>query len=221
VAVGRVFSFQACAQRSFTTSRIPSKANYDRATKLSIPRYLNARPWKKAAELDQDGVPIVPFDDTPHDLTNRPKRHEPKWHRNTTANMKEFNTYELLTTPKTDKGLLSLRKPPTPKIKGIVPESRNAMTVELLLKKIGRDCVQHLKHFNSWDALFQARGPDMKRLEIPLKDRKYILAWLERYRQGVDPYFMPLHSKSHKNKSLEWRHKLITQKAKRIELGLE
>jgi len=51
------------------------------------------------------------------------------------------------------------------------------MTVELFLTKIGRDSLQHAQHFKTWEELFSSRSHEFKRKQVPLKDRKYIMAY--------------------------------------------
>lgn len=40
---------------------------------LRVPLYLHTKPWAQREELDEDGVPVEAYDDTPHDGQNRPK----------------------------------------------------------------------------------------------------------------------------------------------------
>jgi len=201
-----------CCRRALYTSALLSAAG---------PIYLQTKPWQKKVIVDHDGVPIEAADDKPHDMTSRPKRKEPQWHQYTAMNMDRYSTIEELRRVRTDGGLALRRVPPKPKVKGYVPEPRHGMTVELFLKRIGRDCDKHVALFKSWEHLYASRGADLKERQVPLQDRKYILAWLERYRQGREPHLMSLSMKSKSNAALEWRQKLITQKAKLVELGLE
>ncbi len=67
------------------------------------------------------------------------------------------------------------------------------MTVETFLEKIsnkkkeGRDCTEFKDKFKSWDELFTLKSQSLKRMEIPVKQRRWILNWVEKYRQGMTP----------------------------------
>jgi len=108
-----------------------------------------------------------------------------------------------------------------PRIEPVVPEPRNGMTLDKFLKSIGRECEQHVGKFKSWQHLFATKGKQMKGLGIGLADRKYILRWLEKYRQGLEPKFEPFKSRSHRHDNLEWRLRLITQKDLRKQYRLD
>jgi len=95
------------------------------------------------------------------------------------------------------------------------------MTVEKFLNTIGRGCEVHISKFETWEKLFSTRGRGLKELGIPLRDRKYMLNWIEKYRQGWEPRYVRFHSRTTRNKNIEWRWKLFTQKEKRIEYGLD
>jgi hypothetical protein len=97
----------------------------------------------------------------------------------------------------------------------------DGMTYEKFMNTIGRGCEEHMDKIGSWEALFTMKGEDMKAKEVPVRQRRWILRWVELYRQGIDPWFIPLKSKTKKNLKLEWRMQRITQKDKRRELGLE
>eukprot|EP01090_Pellita_catalonica_P018299 TRINITY_DN5855_c0_g1_i1.p1 TRINITY_DN5855_c0_g1~~TRINITY_DN5855_c0_g1_i1.p1 ORF type:complete len:300 (+),score=47.74 TRINITY_DN5855_c0_g1_i1:52-951(+) len=69
-----------------------------------------------------------------------------------------------------------------------VPTPRNGETIESFLTKIGKECVQHVKKFPSWEALFTYKTLKLKKIGIRnCKQRKWILNWVEKYRQGVEP----------------------------------
>ncbi|KAJ2663343.1 hypothetical protein IWW48_001445 [Coemansia sp. RSA 1200] len=71
-----------------------------------------------------------------------------------------------------------------------MPESFNSP--EVFLKTIGRGCEKYVEKFKSWDHLFRADGDDMKKdLGIGPKHRKWILMWVNKFRHGIDPYFIP------------------------------
>lgn len=97
------------------------------------------------------------------------------------------------------------------------------MTVEKFLKTIGRGCEDYIDKIETWENLFTFKSRKLKELGIPTRQRKWILNWCERYRQGYDPWYIPLRSKASKNsyEKLEWRKKLVTQKELREEWGLD
>lgn len=98
------------------------------------------------------------------------------------------------------------------------------MTVEKFLNTIGRGCGEYADKFEgSWEKLFTTKSRGLRALGIPLRPRKWILHWTERYRQGDDPWYIALRSKSARNsyEKLEWRKQLVTQKHLREEWGLE
>ncbi|KAI8882376.1 hypothetical protein K501DRAFT_251633, partial [Backusella circina FSU 941] len=65
--------------------------------------------------------------------------------------------------------------------------------VESFFKIIGRECGDLASKFESWDQLFTTSTRVMKTdMGIPTKQRKYILGWLEKYRQGAQPYAISL-----------------------------
>ncbi|KAJ2802337.1 hypothetical protein H4R20_003318 [Coemansia guatemalensis] len=67
----------------------------------------------------------------------------------------------------------------------------------VFLETIGRGCEKLTDKFKDWNHLFQADGPTMKdELGIGLKQRKWILMWTNKFRLGIDPYFIPT-SKKH------------------------
>ncbi len=63
-------------------------------------------------------------------------------------------------------------------------------TVPLFLKAIGRGCESHASKFPSWTALFSSDASDMKKLGIPVRERKWILNWTSKYGLGIDPYYI-------------------------------
>ncbi|KAG7125555.1 Protein FYV4 like protein [Verticillium longisporum] len=58
--------------------------------------------------------------------------------------------------------------------------------VPTLLKVLGRGLSQYAEKFPTWNSLFTSDSTQMKELGIePPRTRRYLLAWLERYRQGA------------------------------------
>ncbi|KAG0220671.1 IGR protein motif-domain-containing protein [Mortierella sp. GBAus27b] len=69
------------------------------------------------------------------------------------------------------------------------------------LTKIGRNSAQVADKFKSWDHLFTATAHEMKTdMALSVKQRRWILSWREKYRQGVDPYDIPLNPPKKKTK---------------------
>ncbi|KAF9086462.1 hypothetical protein BGX29_006697 [Mortierella sp. GBA35] len=60
------------------------------------------------------------------------------------------------------------------------------------LTKIGRNSAQLAEKFKSWEHLFTASPAEMKTdMALSVKQRRWILNWTEKYRQGVEPYVIP------------------------------
>jgi len=88
----------------------------------------------------------------------------------------------------------SVMPPPHEWKEGVVP-AREGMNKEIFLRTLARGCEDLLDKFPDWDSLFLSSGYMMKKWGIPIKQRKWILYWVEKYRQGIDPVWIP------KNKS--------------------
>lgn len=68
----------------------------------------------------------------------------------------------------------------------LVPEPRKGETVESFFQKI--KLTDHASKFSSWEELFTTKTRAMRAKGIKKsKDRRLILSWVEKYRQGVDP----------------------------------
>ncbi|KKA28357.1 hypothetical protein TD95_000196 [Thielaviopsis punctulata] len=58
--------------------------------------------------------------------------------------------------------------------------------VPTFLRVIGRDLVQYADKFPSWEALFTLSSEQLRELGVePARSRKYLLQWLQRYRNGL------------------------------------
>ncbi|KAI9347058.1 IGR protein motif-domain-containing protein [Pilaira anomala] len=70
-----------------------------------------------------------------------------------------------------------------------VPSVRgNIQDVPSFMKAIGRKCEDVAGKFESWEQLFTTKSRAMKAdMGINTKQRKYILSWVERYRNGIEP----------------------------------
>ncbi|KAJ3191133.1 hypothetical protein HK101_008063 [Irineochytrium annulatum] len=81
-----------------------------------------------------------------------------------------------------------------------VPPPRGDITdIAAFLKAIGRGCDELAPKFKTWDELFTVSSFTMKSsLGVPHKKRKYILAWREWYRRGIDPYHVIVPKRRHK-----------------------
>ncbi|KAN0015668.1 hypothetical protein ACTFIU_008411 [Dictyostelium citrinum] len=60
-------------------------------------------------------------------------------------------------------------------------------TVESFLKQIGRGCDQHVELFEKWEDLMETSPRKLKDLQVPVSNRKWILHWVEQFKQGRDP----------------------------------
>ena len=77
---------------------------------------------------------------------------------------------------------LHVRRQPT----AIPPPIPLVPDVPTFLKVIGRDLKQHAEKFPSWESLFSLTSPQLRELGIePARSRKYLLRWLQRYRNGL------------------------------------
>ncbi|KAH9891669.1 IGR protein motif-domain-containing protein [Cubamyces lactineus] len=68
----------------------------------------------------------------------------------------------------------------------IPPPRGNIQTPEDFLKAIGRSAETKLTP-ESWEQLWHTDGPQLKKAGLAVKDRRYILWSMEKYRQGEDP----------------------------------
>ncbi|KAM9966290.1 hypothetical protein ACTFIR_006496 [Dictyostelium discoideum] len=76
-------------------------------------------------------------------------------------------------------------------------------TVESFLKQIGRGCDQHVELFEKWEDLMETSSRKLKDLQVPVSNRKWILHWVEEFKQGRDPVLISKsksRSKSNKKK---------------------
>ncbi|KAF3906438.1 hypothetical protein ABW20_dc0105616 [Dactylellina cionopaga] len=66
--------------------------------------------------------------------------------------------------------------------------SSTAPDVNTFLAKIGRKMIQHETKFTDWDH-FMTRTPEqLREMGIePARDRRYLIDWRERYRNGIEP----------------------------------
>ncbi|CAG8712090.1 4914_t:CDS:2 [Gigaspora margarita] len=83
------------------------------------------------------------------------------------------------------------------KQKSIPPPRGSITTHKEFLEKIGRDCGDLADKFRA--SLFISK--EMKdALELPTKQRRWILAWTQHYRDGLDPYNIPIRTKKKQKK---------------------
>jgi hypothetical protein len=83
-----------------------------------------------------------------------------------------------------------------------IPPPRYGITKDIFLYKIGKSCEEYKDKFESWEKLFSLKSKEMRGLGIPAKQRKWILNWTEKYRQGIEPYAIRFKSRSVKYKAL-------------------
>jgi hypothetical protein len=70
--------------------------------------------------------------------------------------------------------------PVIPKPRPFVPD------VQTFLTLIGRNLHKHASKFPSWDAMFSLGSMELRELGIePPRNRRYLLRWLQRYREGA------------------------------------
>jgi hypothetical protein len=68
-----------------------------------------------------------------------------------------------------------------------VPPTRgNITTPEEFLKSIGRGSETKIT-FDTWDSLWKTNGLSLKKAGVAVRDRRYILWAMERYRQQEEP----------------------------------
>lgn len=67
-----------------------------------------------------------------------------------------------------------------------VPQPRPFVPdVTTFLTLIGRGLGRYAKKFPTWESLWTVTGPQLKELGVePPRSRRYLLAWMQRYRQG-------------------------------------
>ncbi|RKP26059.1 IGR protein motif-domain-containing protein [Syncephalis pseudoplumigaleata] len=59
------------------------------------------------------------------------------------------------------------------------------------LSAIGRGCESLGEKFKDWNHMFTATSKEMKHeLGFTPQQRRWILNWIEKYRQGVEPYLI-------------------------------
>lgn len=46
---------------------------------------------------------------------------------------------------------------------------------------------QHAEQFESWEKLMTTNGKSLKAAGIDTRDRKYLLGWIERFKQNIPP----------------------------------
>jgi len=81
-----------------------------------------------------------------------------------------------------------------------LPEPRFGITKEIFLQKIGKGCSEYADKFQSWEELMTLKGQTLKKREIPVKARRWILNWVEKYKQGEEPRGVRFASIAEKNK---------------------
>ncbi|EGG21062.1 hypothetical protein DFA_00935 [Cavenderia fasciculata] len=66
-------------------------------------------------------------------------------------------------------------------------EQRDGYNVETFLKKIGRGCDAHIEVFPTWEDLMNTNGKFLKEKQVPVRNRRWILHWVEQWKQGRNP----------------------------------
>ncbi|KAK6350853.1 hypothetical protein TWF718_004035 [Orbilia javanica] len=66
--------------------------------------------------------------------------------------------------------------------------SSTAPDVKTFLTKIGRNMIQHESKFTDWKQLMGTSTQQLRDMGIePARDRRYLIDWRERYRNGIEP----------------------------------
>ncbi|KAF3942064.1 hypothetical protein ABW19_dt0202696 [Dactylella cylindrospora] len=66
--------------------------------------------------------------------------------------------------------------------------SSTAPDVTTFLTKIGRNMIQHESKFTDWNHFMASTPQQLREMGIePARDRRYLIDWRERYRNGVAP----------------------------------
>lgn len=68
--------------------------------------------------------------------------------------------------------------------------AKNIPNVAAFLGTIKRGCEQYVGKIPSWEALFTMKSKNMEKAGIPCQARKRILNWVNKYRMGVEPYYI-------------------------------
>ena len=58
----------------------------------------------------------------------------------------------------------------------------DGLNVESFLKVLGRGCPEQAKKFDGWGKLFTTDSVALKKAGVPIQQRRWILAWVEKYR---------------------------------------
>ncbi|KAJ3330962.1 hypothetical protein HDU76_004402 [Blyttiomyces sp. JEL0837] len=97
-----------------------------------------------------------------------------------------------------------------------VPKPRGTITdPKSFLTAIGRSCADVSDKFKSWDHLFTASSNEMKEnLSIQVDKRRYILAWREWFKRGIDPYEIEIAERSKKFMRVKKKVRLARLKKK-------
>jgi len=81
-----------------------------------------------------------------------------------------------------------------------LPAPRYGITKDIFLQRIGKGCAEYAEKITSWEELMTIKSRKLKEREIPTKARRWILGWVEKYKQGQEPYSIRFKSKCKKNK---------------------
>jgi hypothetical protein len=74
-------------------------------------------------------------------------------------------------------------------------------TARAFLKTIGRGCDEYADRFQNLEELSRLDGRKLRAMEIPVRKRRWIMNWLEKYRQGRAIYSIPPSRKNMKTGS--------------------
>ena len=63
---------------------------------------------------------------------------------------------------------------------------------------VAHETQKYTEQLKDWDTLFAADTLQLKKLGVKPQQRKWILGWTEKYRQGIEPYLIALKPKPKK-----------------------
>jgi len=160
-------------------------------------------------KIDEEGVPLKMVEFTPHNFRNKEKHPEILLGLRAIKTLTKFRNFEQYY--KLHAQAIEKQKP-VRKTPSVPISPRDGMNVEKFLKSIGRGCEEYVSKFTDWNDFVLSSGIKLKEKEIPIRQRRYMLDWIEKYRQGMEPKFMYFRSITRRNKKRDWRTKLYTQK---------
>ena len=75
----------------------------------------------------------------------------------------------------------------------------DVVVVVVALRPLSGCRQKYAEALKDWDTLFTASTRELKKLAVKPQQRKWILGWTEKYRQGIEPYLIPIKAKPKKS----------------------